>query len=344
MLVSYVIDPDSFAAEHFDENCKWQAITLLEGILENGVLVADEHQLLLKALSDRIDALPQAYRQKIAILFEEILKSRSSGELKRVVLHSLKPVEDLFLLATLLQDELAIDVLITCAEKSAKLTQKCQPAITTFRNLQDLATVGAGQRAYVFLSEYRDSAIEEKRRFWTKAQWLDRLPEQNVIDLLTSCLKFGGNIVFYDPYFANGESPEAAEPFFRGCAHIVQCTTRPGRQRDLHFRFVTRESKKLFAGAGGTGVKAGIHHFDKVVVSGLRHKYPEFNFERCVKFDKKGLWHVRFLKTEHAIVDFEKGFDILSPGGGYTSCFVRLQNCSLDRIHLLEALPDSHLG
>ncbi len=75
MLVSAILDPAAFDADHFNANALYriQAEDFLFGIEKNGVLILDENNRLRDALAQRIEKIPIKFRQKLQILIEELL-------------------------------------------------------------------------------------------------------------------------------------------------------------------------------------------------------------------------------------------------------------------------------
>ena len=60
------------------------------------------------------------------------------------------------------------------------------------------------------------------------------------------------------------------------------------------------------------------------LINRLKKKYPNWQIKLFVKDDPDGIFHARYLETQHAIIRVDRGFDLFKQNGGFRRNFFTL--------------------
>ena len=335
MLVSAVPDPSAFDASCFDDLYRIQAEDFLKGIEKNGLLIVDSGKRLQDALIKQIRSVPTKYGQRLQIFLEELLKNRKKRIVAWRVAPNAVPLRDLLDLAYHLKIEAKPDVLIVGDDslKTLKSEQKFDASI-------------------VPLSDYRNSDFEKTRDHFEKQRGeIDKLPRDDVNDLIIRAVRFTKWLRFYDSYIGAGNNTSG---FRKGIEYVLSLWHDNGlfaRQQGIgNVEIFTcsaeqiRDDEEDHAKENKRTRNQDSHR--KVIrelIEPLKNKYPNWQIKLSVQDDPEGIFHARYLETQHAIVRVDKGFDLFEQNGGFRRNFFTLNMAEGAHLRECRDLPDADL-
>ena len=328
MLVSAVLDPSAFNAAHFNpaqgQLYKIQAEDFLKGIQKNGVLVVDPENKLRDALIKEVESIPTKYRQQLEILVTHLFQNEKG---KRVIACSVSgkniAAMSLLDLAYHLKTNTEADALIVADDN--------------YLRLSDVADLELGPD-FVLLSEYRDSHFEVVReKYEIHDTRIDKLPESKRKDYIIRSIRFSKYLRFYDPYIGIGDRTRA---FQQGIKYILSLWHQHGffaSQRDIgSVQIFTRRDLQ-----GKTTVQKQRHKIMQELIKPLSHTLP-WPIKFIIKDDPNGIFHARYLETQHAVVRADRGFDFFK-SGKFRRNLVTLNMVESSQLREYRKLPDAPL-
>ena len=242
MLISIVMDPACLAPDILSEgDARFGAETILQGVIENGVLLAPETGQYVKMLATAASRLGSHTGQLVQLLIAEIAKNCSmfvTGS-ERTQISSTAPrieTSDLGRLAI----ELRADVVVCRDDREVRYL--C--------NLRDTGI------EVCTLSEYRYSKTEAKRKKWTQTTRIDNLREEQIVELVGRIVRYSRDIFVVDKYFASkakdGFINKGLRPFVEGLLYVAKSWSKSSPFASVSFPTV-----HLLSVAGGTGASGG---------------------------------------------------------------------------------------
>lgn len=236
------MDPACLAPDILSEgDARFGAETILQGVIENGVLLAPEAGQYIKMLASAASRLGSRTGQLVQLLTAEIAKNCSmfvTGSERSYTSSTVPPMEtsDLGRLA----EELRADVIVCRDVRDARcLRNFCDTEI-------EVCT----------LSEYRYSKTEAKRKKWTQTTRIDILPEEQVVDLVGRIVRYSRDIFVVDKYFASkakdGYINKGLRPFVQGLLYVAKSW-----RKCSPFASILVPTVHLLSVAGGTGASGG---------------------------------------------------------------------------------------
>ncbi len=329
MLVCAVLDPSAFEADCFDDLYTIHAEDLLKGIQENGLLIVDSGRRLQDALRDQVksQALPIAYRKRLQSLVEELLKNRK----RRIVECSASPSstssENLLEIACNLKTETETDGLIVGSE-----------------NFEKLRFDPEHRHGIVPLSQYRDSDFERERQGYCDGLGpIDTLSRSEVDKLIIRSIRFSKWLRFYDKQIGTGNN---TSNFRRGIAYILSLWKEHG----------------FFASEQGIGGNVEIftcrdehipdddiddvnRKINRELMKELKERFPSWwQIKLSVKDDPNGIFHARYLETQHTIIRVDRGFALFKQNGSFWRNFFTLNMAEGSHLRECRDLPDTDLN
>lgn len=288
MLVSAVLDPSAFDKDCFDDLYAIHAEDFLQGIWRNGVLIIDRGGRLQDALYRSAKCLPSK-GQQAQILLTELLKTKSVA-VRFVSLNDASSVNLLDLMCDVKKDTKA-DVLIL-GDKSFETVRFDQE-----RN-----------HGIVQLSEYRNSDFEQfRQKYYDGLEPIDVLSRSEVDRIIIHSIRFSKRLRFYDPYIGTGKNTSG---FRKGIEYILSIW-------EEHGFFASQE------GIGEVEIFTCAEHVShdeiddvkrkikRVLMERLKRRFPRWwQVKLFVKDDPDGIFHARYLETEHAVIRVDRGFDL----------------------------------
>lgn len=206
MLISVVMDPLCLTPEALGcAEARFGAETLLEGVIENGVLVARNRDEYVRTLAAAVGGLGSRTGQCVQGLVTEIVKSPrrfiAGDRCRRLASASLRDTA-----ATLRAD------IVVCRNPE------------DVRSLSDLRTNGI---EVCTLAEYRSSRTEVNRKEWFQELRLDTLATDRRQELVGRALRYATEILVVDRYVA-GAAKEGwvngrLKRFVRGMVYLAEC-------------------------------------------------------------------------------------------------------------------------
>ncbi len=334
MLVSVVLDPSAFEADCFDDLYTIHAEDFLKGIQKNGLLIVDLGRRLQDALRDQVKSpvLPIAYRKRLQSLVEELLKNRK----RRIVECSAAPnstsSDNLLEIACNLKTETETDGLIVGSE-----------------NFEKLRFDPEHRHRIVPLSEYRDSNFENLReRYFDGLEPIDMLSESEVRDVISRSVRFSKWLRFYDAYIGTGEN---TSHFRKGIEYILSLWREHGffasQQGVGSVEIFTCSAEQVrddeTDSAKASKTDRNQENYQKVVRELVEPLSEDFRWpiRLFVKNDPDGIFHARYLETQHAIIRIDRGFDLFNQDNEFRRNFFTLNMAESSHLKECRDLPDA---
>ena len=331
MLMSAVLDPSAFDAEDFNDLYRIQAEDFLQGIWRNGVLIIDSERKLQEELFKKAASLP-IKGNRLRTLLTDLLKEKS----KRVAVPSVLP-----------SNVSSRDLLdLTC---HLKRDTEPDSLIVGNKNFEKLRFDPEHRHRIVPLSEYRDSNFEkERQRYCDGFGPIDTLSRSEVDEIIIRSIRFSKWLRLYDAYIGSGDN---TSHFRKGIEYILSLWREHG--------FFTTEqgigSVEIFTcpaeqirddetdSAKESKAERNQENYQKVVrelVEPLNQDFP-WPIKLSVKDDPDGIFHARYLETQHAIIRIDRGFDLFKPNGEFRRNFFTLNMIESSHLREWRDLPDA---
>ena len=331
MLMSAVLDPSAFDVEDFNDLYRIQAEDFLQGIWRNGVLIVDSERKLQEELFKKAESLP-IKGNRLRTLLTDLLKEKS----KRVAVPSVSP-----------SNASLVDLLdLTCALKTETETDGL---IVGNESFEKLRFHPEHRHGIVPLSEYRDSDFEKLReRYFDGLEPIDMLSKSKVKDAIIRSVRFTKWLRFYDAYIGSGDN---TSHFRKGIEYILNLW------REYGF-FATEQgigSVEIFTcpaeqirddetdSAKESKLERNQENYQKVVrelIEPLNEDFP-WPIRLSVKDDPDGIFHARYLETQHAIIRIDRGFDLFNQNNEFRRNFFTLNMAESSHLRECRDLPDA---
>lgn len=331
MLVSAVLDPSTFEADCFDDLYTIHTEDFLKGMKTNGLLIIDSDRKLQDAIVNKFKDAPNKYGQRLPILLEELLKNRK----RRIVECPTAPnstADNLLEIACNLKTEIEIDGLIVGSE-----------------NFEKLRFDPEHRHGIVSLSEYRDSNFEEERqRYCNGLEPIDTLARSEVDEIIIRSVRFSKWLRFYDAYIGSGDNTSR---FRKGIEYILSLWREHGffaaEQSIGSVEIFTCSAERIrddeTDSAKESKAERNQENYQKVVrelMEPLNEDFP-WPIRLCVKNDSDGMFHARYLETQHAIIRIDRGFDLFKQNGEFRRNFFTLNMMEGSHLRECRDLPDA---
>ena len=336
MLMSAVIEPSAFDANYFDAVYRIQAEDYLNGIERNGLLIVDSGKRLQDALISRIKSLPDKYGQQLLIKITELLlKKRTKRTIAIPVSSNDVSPSNLLDLAFQLKTDTEADALIVGGE--------------SLETLESDQRYGAD---IVPLSEYRDSDFEANRqRYENQVGPIDTLPNTEVDDLIIHTVRFAKRLWFYDAYIGTGNNTSR---FRKGIKYILSLWEDHGffasQQGIGNVKIFTCNAAQIRDDdtdhAKENKLERNQENYRRVVrelIEPLKNQFP-WPVELIVKSDPAGIFHARYLETQHAIIQVERGFDLFKQNGEFKRNFFNINMSHSSHLKDCRELSDANVS
>ena len=338
MLMSAVVDPSAFDKEYFeksDKSYKNHAEDLLEGIVENGLLIVDLEGELTEAFIKRIKSLPGTVGQQLQILLTELLKIKSKRFVACCVASNDTLSDDLLKLACYVKKTAKADVLIASPQ-----------------SIETLISEGKDVEEVVPLSGYRDSDFEKyRRKYHAGLGSIDTLPKSEVKKMIIRTVRFAKCLNFYDGHI--GQRTNTCH-FYAGIGYILSLWCEHGFfASDQDFGEV-----KIYA-CSADCILAGDTDSKKIkkkrqnkkqheniirdIITPLKESFP-WPVEVVIKDDPDNIFHARYLESEHAVVRVDRGFRLFKQGRKFRQNLFNLQMDESSLLRRYKSLPDADLA
>lgn len=334
MLVSAVLDPSAFEADCFDDLYTIHVEDFLKGIQKNGLLIVDSGRRLQDALRDQVKSptLPIAYRKRLQSLVEELLKNRKRRIVECSAAPNSTPSDNLLEIACNLKTETETDGLIVGSESFEKL--RFHPE---------------HRHGIVSLSEYRDSDFEKERQGYCDGlDPIDTLSRSEVNEIVIRSVRFSKWLRFYDAYIGSGDN---TSHFRKGIKYILDLWRERGffaTEPDIgSVEIFTCSAEQIRDDETDSAKKSKLERnqekYQKVVrelVEPLSEDFP-WRIKLSVKDDPDGIFHARYLETQHAIIRVDRGFDLFNQDNEFRRNFFTLNMAESSHLKECRDLPDA---
>ena len=338
MLVSAVVDPSAFDVVYFDELYTIQTVDFLKGIQRNGLLIVDSENRLRDALVEQVVSLPIKPQQRLRFLIQELLLKKKS---KRVIVCfvSLNNTSSVSLLdlAYHLKAGTGADALVVGKE-----------------SIETLKSDSRFNDGIVPLSEYRDSDFEKDRqRYENQVGPIDELPKLEIEDIIIRSVRFTKWLRFYDAYIGSGENTSR---FRKGIEYILSLWHEHGffaaEQGIGNVEIFTRSADQIRDDETNRAKESKLERNQESYRKVLRELIEPLNSDEgfpwpiklSVKDDPDGIFHARYLETQHAIIRVDRGFDLFKQNGGFRRNFFTLNMAESSHLKQCRELPEADVS
>ena len=334
MLVSAVLDPSAFDPAHFDELYRIHAEDFFRGIGSNGLLIVDSENRLRNALIKQVESLPIKYGQRLRILVEEILLKKKS---KRVVTCHVSPSE-------------AFSGDLLELTRQLKRSTKADALIVKNQNLKTLEFNQQSSVDIVPLSEYRDSGFEkERQKYYERVGPIDTLSKEKVDDIIIRSVRFTKWLRFYDKQIGKGTN---TSNFQRGIAYILTLwgdhgffSSQLGTGEVEIFTCIAEQIRDDETDhAKKSKMERNLNNYQKIIrdlIGPLKKNFPDLPVKLFVKSDPDGIFHARYLETQHAVIRVDRGFDLFKGKEQFWRNFFTLNMEESSHLRECRDLPDA---
>jgi hypothetical protein len=290
MLVYGVLDPDALDPERLEDLAyRNQVVLLLDGLRRNSRLVVDKDVLRQKIYQSIYEFIRSSTKlsQKIGVLVTEagkqgwLIKVESEAFRRRW-----KRSKNLLSAAQELVEDCGADTLLTTKEGRALLRE---PGKATE------------------MEEYQFSEFEEERQRFLRKLPIDGKSDAQLEEVIRRVVKYSRWLKLYDKYIGRKDGEDR---FYRGIYYVLDLWRRNccvGNEMSGVEIFTC-------ACSSGLGTPSSGRRACEVLLKRLRGEF-DFGIKfRLAEGNARG-FHARYLRSESAIVWFDKGFDLFSSDG-----------------------------
>lgn len=336
MLVSAVVDPSAFNKDCFDDLYTIHVEDFLEGIWRNGLLILDSGKKLKDELLEKAKSLSDK-EKRLQVLLTEILKEKS----KCISVHH--PVSQ--------SNGPSVNLLdLTC---SLKAYTEADALILGDKNFETVRFDKSRNIGIVQLSKYRDSDFEKLRqRYYDGLESIDKLDKTEVEEIITRSIRYSKRLRFYDKYIAIGENTSG---FLDGIKYILSLWRENGlfisKQGIGEVEIYTctehvRESETDYAKESKlTRSQENCTRINQDLKEWVREEgYQWWQIKVFVKDDPDGIFHARYLESQHAIIRIDRGFDLFKGKNRFWRNFFTLNMAESSHLKECRELPESNVS
>ena len=330
MIISTVVDPCAFN-ENQIENPEYQlhAVSLLEGLYTNGIMLVDSQERLKNDLIDAIKNLPTSKGQWIQLQLAEFLKKRN-----RII----KCRED------------AIDNMskLSVPELICKIKNNCKVDAAIVNNTDRIRyNKETDRETLVPISGYRYSELERKRKWLvSEVPPIDQLSYDEFKNIVILTVKFAKWIRIYDKQIGKGQR---TKQWFEGIDFILRCWKLAGHftsDKQAMVEIFTCEAESIpeheieYRKASRIkGNELAASRVRKNILKPLQKKYP-WPIKIYFKRDSEHIFHARHLQTQCTVILFDRGFDLFERNGKIKRNIIKLDNSSVSHLREFENSPN----
>ncbi|MYC77457.1 hypothetical protein F4X10_16970 [Candidatus Poribacteria bacterium] len=320
MLMSAVLDPSAFDVEDLDEFYMIQVEDFLQGVWRNGVLIVDSERKLQEELFKKAESLP-IKGNRLRTLLTDLLKEKS----KRVAVPSVSP-----------SNVSSVDLLdLTC-----HLKRDTEPdgLIVGDENFEKLRFDPEHRHSIVPLSEYRDSDFEKERQGYCDGLGpIDAYSRLDVDKIIIRSIRFTKWLRFYDKQIGTGNN---TSNFRRGIAYILSLWKEHGffasQQGIGTVEIFTCRDEHI----SDDDIDDVNRKINRELMEQLREQFPSWwQIKLSVKDDPNGIFHARYLETQHAIIRVDRGFALFKQNGSFWRNFFTLNMAESSHLRECRGLP-----
>ncbi len=328
MITMAVLDPDAFTTASFlERGTQDQVAMLFRGIESNGVLFLDSDGRLLDELENKINELPDKYKQDLRIRLEWLRKKEGRGRLIKC----------------------RADICNTSREQPpwerAQRVATGAGADAVFAALEHCDPWHDGDQTEICpLSNYASSRFEEKRRWYMDSMPnADKLTPSEFDEAMARVTRFSRWVRFFDKQIGKGTNPSN---FRRGIERVLNIWKENSHFPPDHVEIVTVVDARVldtddeYAAQRKRKQNAEIRlKLDKTLVAPLQKQF-RCSIRLSVKATGHDIFRNRYLQTEQAVIHFSEGFDLFNDDESPRDNIIQVRNQDRGRLDDLRRLPD----
>ena len=329
MLAYLALDPALFAAHNFVNDARYASDLerVLRSVHHGGCVVVDPEHTLLRAILAQIGAIPQPFRQRIQILFEELnIGRRGKARIVTCSSHVTNKTTHTGILC---------DLVVNCSIDGVACDTD---------TYAELSVAGAPAAKCSTPAQFELSEFENRRTEYLETLALNRLSEDEANDRMQRIFRFArvlrvfdrqigqanNNVGFRDglDYLFEQWALSSHYSLTKCHAEIITAVARSPR-RNL-------SARELATLRHNNGIK--IAQVEQEVIAPLREKYPvSIRFE--VREDPSHEWHARFVETDNTVVKIDPGTDMKTRRGRFKRVYLDSANQHHEDLAAIYSLP-----
>jgi hypothetical protein len=335
MILCGVIEPESLEKKYFDSDLYGEGVKyFLHDIITKGILIVDNEKVLNKRLLGSISKVPIKYQKHIAVLLEEIVKVKNKTvvckktEWKNSSLHTIGNITKFN----------RVDGVF------------CRPnQVDRLRNEYS----SARDCTHAFNDYFSSPYVSKIRNLESRNKSIKNLSENELEELLRPVLQHTSTLRLFDIHIGKGSS---LANFERGISFILRAWSRsvniPAVDRKVEIytlspEWINMSLPEAQRKGQQDNVMAAIENVEDKLIDPLlvKHKVPiEFIVKQTESAEDRRDAHARYLETDHFVIHFERGFDIMKSDGSFCDTPVRLDNSAFSTTKWWKNLPEYHVS
>jgi hypothetical protein len=301
MLMSSVLDPIILETSRFVDQAYHRNVeNYLLGIIDNGVIVVDSLEKLKNDLFDSAIKLgEQSHGINSRILLEEILKLGKKKLVKALPKHLPADQSENSMFAYRISQSCNTDVFVTRSSQiKYLLTENCSNLV----GIEDY-------------SPFHPKEVQ-RRQLATKTHQIDNDNVSEFNTLIIGAIRFSKWLRFYDGQI--GRASNNLWSFREGIRYVLNLYHQHGYFAQEPGIFVEVYTRQHVLDESAFG-RLKVDFLDP-----LRGAFPSWRIRLFVKADPGSIIHARFLETQHAILNLDKGFDLYNTNHEFRLNMIRL--------------------
>jgi hypothetical protein len=323
MLISTVVMPESFLADHFaNPTYRLNMEEFLKALMSNGLILVDAEKRLYQQICDNVELLANHPKGKNAhAFFEELLKKQREEKIIRFVYTACS-----FNSSHRLSD-IAVSVATRCKADSLLTDTETQPQLANATN---------GFVPVIPIADYTNSEVEaERRKAMEGLPSLDQMTTGQFDKLIAGATKYSRWLRFYDKQIGKGTG---LGRFKRGMERIVNVWIKAAHfsKSELSIEVYTVADDSLNRRSEPS---VAYHRVKSDLVDALQQQFS-IPVRLSVKCDTDKICHDRYLQTQSLSIMFAKGFDIIEDSGALCHSFMTAGGNFTNHLNLYRKLPE----
>ncbi len=311
MIVSAIVDPSVFGPQGIvDELARREAVALLEGIVQNGVLIDGPERNLLRASLQEAQQLPSTKKQqRLLLLLQEIIKQHKKYVVpcdRSLWKHGSADFAagQIGALASILKP----DVIVTLPGRRGEIVQAADRSVDV-----------------VPLIELSDSRYEELRRRMSQVELpLDQLARPEIEERIGRALKFAYVLRIFD--YRMVASVQRAKWFLNGITFVARiweahCVVGDPKSRVIELITVG----DTYTQGGFLSAADALKRLQTQIARPLALTISA-RVEVSVKRDKEpSIFHARGFEAKRRAFTLDPGFDAIGLDGPVRRCLLKAE-------------------
>lgn len=331
--MSSVLVPAALNEKYFSKSYRNSLVAYLRGVRTNGVLLAASRKNFIKRVREEIETLPTRYGQQVGVLIEEILKEKNLVVNCTSESHPADEIDQAF---------------------SVMKFMKSDAILASSDLLENIGNV----EGCIDIEDYSVSDFENQRAgYMGGSSFLDKLEDGEVDDMFIRTVKYSRTLRFFDSYLGQNNQPWKIKRFTQGISYILTLWREHGifnHEHSCEIEFITlpirekQEFQNSRSGRTRTKLVDNPSLTHKLLVNELiiplSKKFPEFQLKllvkKCDDRSAREKFHARFLQSQTAILQLDRGFDFIDDQGNFVATNIKWARGEIRHLQELRKFPE----